>query len=661
MPAAGPAQAATVYDVGAELQLKRRQGAAVRVHICTVTWVSALTTGVCATAAETAAEVDESTGLEEIVVVETRLDDDMFSLGEGVSTDGTENLAARPVDTEQLFRSLPGFSVSRPGGAGGVSEIFLRGAESNFTVVYVDGIRLNNPSNTRGGSFDFSMLGAHGIDRVDSASGTMSAVYGADAMAGVIRIRSAWADPGSANLFVEAGSVGDWRAGAGASFELGNNLEWNVRASSLDGGDEIEGSSLRLDSFGTRLAGGLGDRGSWQINLRHVQRDRTSFSEVSGGPQFAVSRELETADGDELSVAAVADWPVTESWRSEVHISSARLRDNASMPAVAPGVLGGQPAFTAITDYERRELLWINRVELPGDAKIVGGLDFVAEDASDKGAVDLGFAVFPSPFEMTRSVSSAFAEIGRQWNGGLTSTLALRWDHGDVDGRLSGKIGVSRAVSDRGSRLWAHIGNGFKLPSFFALGNPLVGNPDLIAEKARSAEAGYTHVFGNGNELILTAFRSRYDDLVDFDFESFTNVNRGRIDIDGVQIRTDLELSPGVGLSLDSTWSDISSLSGPLRRRPERMGGVSLDWAAAQRWHVNARARYVGPRLTTSIPTGDVDASSYVLVGATVRYERVANRTVWAAIDNALDAQYQDAPGFPSPGARIRIGFDLGL
>ena len=632
-----------------------------RAHICTVTWAGALTAGVCATAAETPAEADDSAGIEEIAVVETRLDDGMFAIGEGVSTGGAENLAARPVDTEQLFRSLPGFSVSRPGGAGGVSEIFLRGAESNFTVVYVDGIRLNNPSNTRGGSFDFSMLGAHGIDRVDSASGAMSAVYGADAMAGVVRIRSAWADPGSANLFLEAGSVNDWRAGAGASFELGDGLEWNVRASSLDGGDEIEGSSLRLDSFGTRLAGGLGGRGSWEINLRHVQRGRTSFSEVSGGPQFAVSRELETADGDELSVAAVADWRVTESWRSEVHISGARLRDNAASPAVAPGVLDGQPAYTAITGYERRELLWINRVDLPGDAMVVGGLDFVAEDAADRGAVDLGFAVVPSPFEMTRSVSSAFAEVGRRWNGGFTSTLALRWDHGDAGGRLSGKLGVSRAVSGRGSRVWARVGNGFKLPSFFALGNPLVGNPDLIAEKARTAEAGYTHAFGNGGELILTAFRSRYDDLVDFDFESFTNVNRGRIDIDGVQIRAELELAPGLGLSLDGTWSDISSPSGPLRRRPERMGGLSLDWAPAPRWRVNAGARHVGRRLTTSIPTGDVEASGHVLVGATVRYEHAANRTIWGAVDNALDAQYQDAPGFPSPGARIRMGFDLGL
>ena len=632
-----------------------------QVHVRTIMWMSALTTGAGATNKAPAAEVGDATDLEEIVVVETRLDDDRFAIGESVSTDGTDNLAMRPADAEQLFQGLPGFSVSRPGGAGGVSEIFLRGAESNFTVVHVDGIRLNNPSNTRGGSFDFSMLGAHEIDRVDIASGTMSAVYGADAMAGIIRIRSAWPDPGSANVFLEAGSVDDWRAGAGVALEFGNGLEWNIRASSLDGGDEIDGSSLRLDSLGTRLTGDLGDRGSWEVNLRHVQRDRTGYPEVSGGPQFALSRELETAYGDELSAAVIGDWSVTESWRSEVQISGTRLRDNIAVPAVAPGVLDGQPAYSSITDYERRQFLWVNRIDLPMDVGLVGGVDFVAEDAGDRGAVDLGFAVVPSQYEMNRSVSSAFAEIGKQWNGGFTSTFALRLDHGDADGRLSGKLGLSRAVSDRGSRIWVRIGSGFKLPSFFALGSPLVGNPDLIAEIARSAEAGYTHRYGNGSELILTAFRSRYDNLVDFDFESFTNVNKGRIDVDGVQARTELELSPSVGLSIDGTWSNISSPSGPLRRRPEGTGGISLDWAATQRWRLHAAARYVGSRLITAIPTGDVDASGYTLAAATVRYEPSTNRAFWGAIDNALDTQYQDAPGFPSPGARIRIGLNLGL
>jgi len=611
------------------------------------------------TSAAMASAGDSDQQIEEIQVVETRLDADVFSIGESISSDSAAISRVRPVDPEQLLQGLPGFSVSRPGGPGGVSEIFLRGAESNFTAVFVDGIRLNNPSNTRGGSFDFSMLDVYDIDRVDVATGAMSAVYGADAMAGVIQIQSAWAEPGSPDVFLEAGSVNDWRAGTGATFAFGDGLQWSVRASTLDGGNEIAGSSLRLDSFATRLAGRWPGSGSWELNVRKVSRDRSSFPEVSGGPQLAIIRELETADGDEFSIAATSNWAVTETWRSNLHISASRIRDNVAVPAVAPGMLDGQPAFSTITGYERAELLWVNHIDLPAGLRLVSGIDFVSENGSDDGAVDLGFAIVPNAYEMDRSVSSAFAELGRQWSGGLTTTLAARWDHVGGEGRPSGKIGFTRPVSKNGSRFWGRIANGFKLPSFFALGNPLFGNPDLIIEKVRNAEIGYTQVFNGGSELVLSVYKNRYDDLVDFDFESFTNVNRGRIDIEGLEIRTTLELSSNVRLLLDGTWSSISSKSGPLRRRPEKLGGASLDWSLARQWHLNVTARYIGSRLITSIPTSDVNAAGFLIVGAIARYEPSASRSFWMAIDNLLDENYQDAPGFPSPGTRVRLGTNL--
>lgn len=613
--------------------------------------------GLALAATSVAAENEQE--IEEIQVVETRLDDDIFRIVEAVQFDADDLADVRPVDAEQLFQGLAGFSVSRPGGPGGVSEVFLRGAESNFTAVFVDGIRLNNPSNTRGGSFDFSMLGVYDIDRVDVAAGAMSAIYGADAMAGAIRIKSYWPEPGSPNLFLEAGSVDDWRAGAGVTFDIGDNLDWSMRASAVDGGNEIEGSSLRLDSFATRLAGRWPSGNAWELSVRNVQRERSSYPEVSGGPQLAVNRELEIADGDELSIAAVSRWDVTRTWQSDLFISASRIRDNAAVPGVAPGVLDGQPAFSTITRYERAQLLWVNRVDLPSGLHVVSGVDLVVEDGSDAGAVDLGFAVVPNAYELDRSLSSLFAELGKQWNGGFTASLAARLDHTAGKNRASGKIGFARTVSDTGSRLWGRIGNGFKLPSFFALGNPLFGNTELIEEKVRNAEIGYTHRFAGDSELIVSVFRNRYDDLVDFDFESFTNVNKGRIDVKGVELRSTLELSPTVQLAIDGTWSTIASKSGDLRRRPERLGGASLNWMLPRQWQLNVTARYVGARLITSIPTGDVNAAGFVIAGATARYDYTSGRAFWIAIDNAFAEDYQDAPGFPAPGARIRIGANL--
>ncbi len=601
------------------------------------------------------------TPIEEVITVETRLDVDRFGIGEEVSVSAAELGMTRPVDAENLFRTLPGFSVSRPGGPGGVSEIFLRGAESNFTAVYVDGVRLNDVSNTRGGSFDFSSLGVFEIDRIDASAGAMSAVYGADAMAGVVFVRSAWAEPGSPNVFLEAGSVDNWRLGAQASFDISNDTEWGVRVSSVDGGNEIDGSSLRLDSLGTLLIGSFSNGGSWQLNLRHVTRDRSSFPEVSGGPELAVNRELETGNGDTLALAGEGRWVITDGWESELYLNLSRIREDSNVPAVAPGLLDGQPAFSSDTNYERTQLLWINRLSLNSDLSLVTGVDVISEDGSDDGAVDLGFAVVPNAYELDRSTTSVFAELGKRWNEILTTTFAARWDSFGSDERFSGKLGVTRTVSESGSRVWARLANGFKLPSFFALGNPLFGNPDLLAEKVRSAEVGYTHELSDADRIIVSVFESRYDNLVDFDFDTFTNINRGRFDVTGIEVRGDFQLSGTVTLHADATLSDISSSSGPLRRRPERTGGVGVDWAVSERWYLNVIARYLGSRLITSIPTGDVDTSGFALLGVTARYERSPTQSFWLALDNAFDKDYQDAPGFPAPGARVRLGVSLTL
>jgi outer membrane cobalamin receptor len=610
----------------------------------------------CTLASERAAS---ETPIEEIVTVETRLDEDRFGIGEEVSVSSADLAVTRPVDAENLFRALSGFSISRPGGPGGVSEVFLRGAESNFTAVYVDGVRLNDPANTRGGSFDFSSLGVFDIDRIDVSAGAMSAIYGADAMAGVVFIRSAWAEPGSPGVFLEAGSIDNWRIGGQASFTLSDDTEWGVRMSSSDGGNEIDGSLLRLDSLASRLVGSFSNGGAWQLNLRHVTRDRTSFPEVSGGPELAVNRELETADGYSMTLASEGRWTVTNDWESDVYLNVSRLSDDSSVPAVAPGLLDGQPAFSTVTTYERMQLLWVNRLALATDLSLVTGIDVVSEDGSDNGAVDLGFAVAPNVYELDRSTTSAFAELGKRWTERLTTTVAARWDDYEGDSRFSGKLGVTRTISDSGSRVWARLANGFKLPSFFVLGNPLFGNPNLVAEKVRSAEVGYTHELTDANRIVVSIFESRYDNLVDFDFDTFTNVNRGRIDVSGIEVRGEFQMSAAVMLRVDATLSDISSSSGPLRRRPERTGGVAVNWAVSEIWNVNVTARYVGSRLITSIPTGDVDASGFGLLGATARYERLPTQSFWLALDNAFDKDYQDAPGFPSPGARIRLGMSL--
>jgi outer membrane cobalamin receptor len=291
---------------------------------------------------------------------------------------------------------------------------------------------------------------------------------------------------------------------------------------------------------------------------------------------------------------------------------------------------------------------------------LVAGAEAVRELGSDSGFVDFGI-ILPNAYTMDRSTSSAFLEIGQDWGSGFVSNVAFRLDDDRNDRRASGKIGIQKQITEQGSQIWARVANGFKLPSFFALGNPLYGNPDLLVEQVDNAELGYTHVLDGRAELIVSAYQSQYVDLVDFDFETFTNVNRGQFDVKGIELRAAIQLSSQLEFTADSNFANISSSAGLLRRRPEKTGGVAFDWSPSEQWTANVYARYVGERLITSIPTGDVIEPVATIVGATANFTPNAEQRYWITIDNMFDKEYQDAPGFPSPGATVRVGLRMTL
>lgn len=595
----------------------------------------------------------------EEIVVGSHLEDHGLHTGTRFTIDRAALDDMMPGGAEQLLQRLPGVSVYQPGGAGGVSEVFLRGAESNFTAVYVDGVRMNNPANDRGGSFDWSTLTINEIERIDMAVGAMSAIHGSDAMAGVIRIETAWPQPGHVSAYTELGSDRSWRAGVAASTDIGEASNAGVRVSALDAGTAVKGARLRLDSFSARVSGVHHGEDPWRFGLRVTDRRRSSYPEVSGGPRYAVLDALEHADGSEVALSGSGEWTVLEWWQTELATNWLRLEDDSRTPPVAPGMLDGQPGYTSDSRYERAQLQWINRVALAAGSRLAFGADVVKEDGRDDGALDMGFTVLPNNYRMERNARSGFIEWEHPWAGDFSSTLALRHDDGTGEARNSGALGLARALTSVNGRAWVRLANGFKAPSFFALGNPLYGNRDLKPEKVRSVELGYDQTFGDRGTAGISLFRSKFEGLVDFDFETFRHVNHGKIDIDGVSLYARFTVTADVGFAIDATLLDVRSDSGPLRRRPENTGGFHLDWKPSTLWSVDAALRYVGKRLITSIPTGDVTDGAYLVADATVRFHPAEHVSLWFAIDNGFDTNYSNAPGFPAPGIQARLGTDL--
>src|SRR3954467_5489279 len=183
----------------------------------------------------------QSGNTEHVIVTGTRLagqDSDS-----NVSVIDAAMIAARgSASAVDLLRDLPGVFVQQSGGRGSVVSLFTRGAKPNFTLVLLDGVKANDPTNTRGGSYDFSTLDLNDIERIEFVRGPASAVYGSDAVGGVINIISRrGGDALEAVLTADGGSFGYARVAGHVGGPIGGGSA-NLGLSYTDDGMPVEGS-----------------------------------------------------------------------------------------------------------------------------------------------------------------------------------------------------------------------------------------------------------------------------------------------------------------------------------------------------------------------------------------------------------------------------------
>jgi outer membrane cobalamin receptor len=596
-----------------------------------------------------------------IIVTGSRLDS-------GPSASAT-TLAAAQIDAQQaadvldLLARTPGVYAANGGGPGGIAEVFLRGAESNFTVVFVDGVRRNDPSNSRGGGYDFSTIDPAEIQRIDILRGPLSAIYGSDAMAGAINIvtRAPAATP-TARIRAESSTDADQRAFASVSGPLTRTLSGGVHLIYDDVGQAADGSSRRLQGAGLQ---GAYDSDSIELRTgaRYVERHRIAFPDASGGQRYAIIRDLEHADADETSAWLNASRHVTANWNLHLQGSYLARNEDIDTPPVASGVFDGVPGSTSHTEFRQEQVTLYGTYAPAQTLELSAGADLLNEQATRRAELDLGFARLPSDFSLDRRTPAVFAEISARPLQPLSVYGSARIDDSDRDrSRTSARMSAEYSLARIQSAVRFTWANGHKEPSFYSLGDSLVGNPDLQVERSEMWEAVFTKRIGTRFSGTVTAFRSRYADLIDFDFTTFRLINRSRVRIDGME--TSLEYRPVDSLSIAASWThsrfDLED-DAPLLYRPESYGSISTNWQAGDDWNVFADVRWSGKRHGSSVPTGDRDLDSYDRVNLCIS-RRLANASkIFLTIDNALDGSYEEAVGFPTRGLQARLGVTVVL
>ena len=595
--------------------------------------------------------------IESVTITGTRISSDQSPIS-GLTTVITREMIEARADENiiDLLRGESGVHVAQSGGRGGVASVQLRGGDPNFTLVLVDGIKVNDPTNARGGSFDFSALPLAQVERIEITRGAQSSVYGSDSLGGVISITTREsADPGGM-VDIVLGESGFRRTSISVSSSVTDISQLSLTASSEDDGDILVGNEFANDSLTGSYS--LNDGDALSISVRGLlsSSESRAFPDDSGGPRLSVLRALGDREKDQLAVSASARYQYTDQLELNLLLGTNKHDEISSSPAVAPGVRDGVPASNIDSEFRRENVAIHGALNWSENTQAILGIDYLREDGELAGQIELfpGFAL-PQDFALDRTTTGFFSEFAHRPSEQFGVNLSLRIDKADgFEERITGRLGVEYQSGN--ARFFVSGGEGFKLPSFYALGHALVGNADLKPETSRNVEAGVEWQ-GEKSEVSVSAFRSDYDNLINFDPMIFRLVNESDVRSEGMEFAARFKPTALASIAVNATYVDVMiDGGGSLLQRPDWRFGLNAQWQLAEGWSATADWIYVGDLLDSAVPTGLETVAAYNRLDMSVNWRASASWRAFLAIDNALNKSFETAIGFPGVGRRLRLG-----
>lgn len=585
---------------------------------------------------------------------------------------GEEIAKTNPGTLNDVLRSVPGLDVSETGGPGASSSVRIRGANAGQTLVLVDGIRVNDPSGASG-DFDFSTLAPGLIERIEVLRGPQSALYGSDAIGGVVNIITRRGrGPLQAFGQVEAGSYGSHMVNAGA---YGAQGPWSYAFA------VSEAKSAGFSRYGYRIG---------RIESRSPTLENDGFSRFGGYGRIG----YDPGTGFRLEVGAMSvrtraeydgafgTFPDTPSLSTRVFH---QVYGKASLDTLDGRLTHSLTVFANRTD-KRFDEASFSGTRLPQDARR-GLSDFIGDRIGTEYQGELkldAFGKLSFGGKIERENADTFSRNILPLAGARTRTLAAeqttrsafalwQWPVGDrFDISLGGRIDnimdvatfntwratMAYRIPETGTKLRASVGTGGKAPTLFQLYAPIFGNFNLAPEHSAGADAGIDQDVLDGRlKLSATVFANRFRNLIDFDTTANRYINVARAATSGIELSGDL-----------SAWPDLLRIKGvytylqakdkatnlTLARRPQHLGKITLVITPTANWTIEpsltlAAGRFSGNRETSRL-------APYAKLDVYTDYKINENLRVYARAENLTNAHYQEVLNYGTAGRSIYGG-----
>ncbi len=588
------------------------------------------------------------------------------------------------------LRQVPGLGIVQTGSYGGATSVFIRGGESKFAKVLVDGVPVNDP----GGAFDFSTLSTDNLDRIEIVRGPASVLYGSDAMAGVVQ------------LFT--------RRGAGEP-----RVDLSARGggySSYDGDVSVHGSAASVDyavsgarhhTAGTQAFNSAFDQnvGSTLLGWHAGDADvHFSARYTDGMVQFPTDGSGQTVDSnavrrdDHLSAGLDAGYRVSSSLDVRLSLASNSVHATTDDQPDSPGDVGGYYYTTGDREWRRSAELRANMVL---SDEVSGTVGAQLERQWQTSATTSNYG--PSGYTARRRNAGVFAQLLAGASSPVTATVGGRYDHNEAFGDFfTYRAALSAAISPE-THVRASYGTAFREPTMLENygGGFVIGNPALTPEQAHSFDVGVEQRIDQGTTVSATVFSNSFTNLIDYKYSAtqpnYFNIARTRAT--GAELEGRSALTDAVSVDGSYTWLDakvvdpgnstaVTASFAPgarLLRRPTNSADAGVEYHDRGAF-IGVRAHYSGARedvyFAPDFSSARVTLPAYTRVDASAEVplfsEKGRRASATLRVENVFDTRYSEIAGFNfdfartddvslrntgyrAPGQRILVGMKLTL
>ena len=629
--------------------------------------------------------------IDPVIVTATRTPLGLGALPVAVTVISGDALRSRGITTVAgALAELPSAYVAQTGSPGATTSLFLRGGESKYVKVLVDGVPTNDP----GGAYDFASLTTDNVERIEIVRGPASVIHGADAVTGVVHVITR---RGAGQPRVEL----DLRAGAAPRDRIAAGRDPGSTRS-LDGTATTMGA-IPSGSYSISL-GRHESTGLYDVNndfLNNVLSTRVMLSPVNGTDVRLALRYTDyrfhypTNGG-----GTVTD---TNAFREEdrtvigVEVERAIRSTVRAVLSLRSSVNGGgtndamdRPSGSSFVsqDKTRRRGAELRVHALAGaKAALTVGAQVEQQDQRSQFQSESSFGPFTSRFSAARRGQGAYLEAVLAPGNRVTATLGARADGNQQFGTFgTGRAGISwRPLSE--TRFRATAGNAFREPSFFENFSTgyVTGNPALRPERTVSVDAGVEQglLAGRAN-VAVTGFAQRFRDMIDYTGSAascgFSYCNVAEATSNGVELEIDAAIGRGwhasaaatllrtevVEPGFDASSAGLYRRGEGLIRRPEEKYSAELSHRDAGPFSMSVRVLAVGSRADrdfTGFPASPVTLPAYQRVDAAGEYRLRAQGTSRSAVtfrvENVANARYQNVFNFLAPRRTISLGIRM--